>query len=365
MTNPNQVTLRVSNQDWHGWKSFSLSRQVDAVCGEASFSLTNRWHHEMQPVALYEGLPCSVLIGNEEVLNGYIIDFNPSFSASNHEVSVTCYDKTIDMVHCAALHNSGHFLNLDALELAGRLAEPFGVNVEAALSVGEKFASFKLEPGETAFTALDRALRQRELLAAPDGAGNLVLKRIGQERCIDSLVEGLNVETASASFSQQNRFSHYVVQGQQPGNDLVFGEEAAFVEDEARDPNVLRYRPMLIRAENQVNQASALKRARWEASVRAARAAGLNITVSGWRQTSGALWPLGALVSVDCPSLYVSKQEMVISKLTYSLTSTQGSTTRLELKHKDAFTPEPVKAGVQVSAGASRAVQEISDEQYA
>jgi prophage tail gpP-like protein len=355
---PNRISLRINNQDWYGWKSVTITRQVDALSGSASLSLADRWQYDMTPPALAEGMACQLLLGPDQLLNGYIDTLSISYGSGDHTLDVTLRDKSADLVDCSALHSPGHLLNLDLLEIAQTLAQPFAVPVRAETEVGPKFASFKLEPGETAFTALDRALRQRQILAMPDGAGGILLRRIGEVRAGDSLKLGNNLISIQASYSMVDRYSQYVVLGQQPGNNDTFGLNSAAVKAESSDPNVSRYRPLVIRAENQVTPSSAAQRAQWEASVRAARAATLEVGLYGWRQSGGQLWPLGGLVEVEeIPALRISRQELVISKIVYELSLASGSTTRLELKDKDAFAPKPVKLKAQVSAGAADALE--------
>jgi prophage tail gpP-like protein len=62
----------------------------------------------------------------------------------------------------------------------------------------------------------------------------------------------------------------------------------------------------------------------------------------GWRQDSGELWDINALAAVDFPYLRI-KQDLLITKVTYSLTMSGGTVTKLELKDPKAFEPEPPK----------------------
>jgi prophage tail gpP-like protein len=90
-----------------------------------------------------------------------------------------------------------------------------------------------------------------------------------------------------------------------------------------------------------VDISTARKRAQWEATVRAARAVSVSVTVQGWRQADGTLWPVNGLVQVDLPWLRISG-EMLITELTYSLDES-GTQTQMTLRRADAYTPEPEK----------------------
>jgi prophage tail gpP-like protein len=138
------------------------------------------------------------------------------------------------------------------------------------------------------------------------------------------------------------RFSDYIVKGQRAGTDNDYGESCAAVRGEARDIGVARYRPFMVRAEGQVTDGDAIRRARWEASTRAARSVTVAVTVAGWRQDDGSLWRINTLVPCRLPYLRI-EQDLLISRLTFSLTLDGGTTSRLELKDPKAFEPEPPK----------------------
>lgn len=350
------ITLRINGVDWSYWKSVEITRQMDAIAGAFSISLADKWVNGAQAMPIAAGMECEVLIGQDPVIKGYIDKSTPSFSAQDHGIGITGRDKSADLVDCSAVHKPGHWLNQDALQLCTLLAAPFAVNVTAEGDVGAPFPSFKLEQGETAFEAMDRALKQRELLACPDGAGGLVLLKVGARENGAALVQGENILSASAGFDMTDRFSDYLVQGQQTGNDEVYGLAACAVHAENRDPAVLRYRPLLVRAETNVNPASAKQRAAWECTVRAARAVTVSVTVQGFRQggvgsASGPLWQINALTDVDIPFLRLS-QQLIASKVTFRRDASSGSTTTLELKDPASFIPEPKQQGSGASTSA-------------
>ena len=188
-------------------------------------------------------------------------------------------------------------------------------------------------------------LKQRELLACPDGKGGLILLKVGGRQSGVTLKQGENILTAGAEFDLTDRFSDYLVDGQQPGNDQVWGKEAAAVHAETKDPAITRYRPLIIRAESRVDPATARQRAAWERTVRAARSVSVSVTVQGFRQGAGGagpLWLENALTDVDIPFLRVG-QQLVTASVTYRRDAEGGSTTTLVLKDPDSFKPEPKK----------------------
>jgi prophage tail gpP-like protein len=196
----------------------------------------------------------------------------------------------------------------------------------------------KIEPGESAWECLERALRQRELMAMPDSKGGIVIVAIGTGRATTALVQGQNVLSASADFDAKGRFSEYRVLAQNKGSDTESGKAVASVLGIAKDPTVGRYRPHIITGESPKDAATAKRRAAWEASVRAGRSSSVEVTVQGWRQGDGTLWPLNAMCRATLPFLRID-QDLMIGKVVHKFGS-GGTTTTLTLRSPAAYAQE-------------------------
>jgi prophage tail gpP-like protein len=336
--------LRVDGLEWKFWKNSEISVQLDAIAGTFNISAADPWKEGARMLPLAAGMECEVLIGPEyRVLTGYIDKVSPSLSATDHGIAVSGRSKSADLVDCSAVHKPGQWINQDALQLATILAAPFGVSVRSRADVGAPIASFKLEQGETAFEALDRVLKQRELLGMSFGDGGILLAKVGDKSSPAPLEQGKNVLSASADFDLTDRFSDYLLQAQQPGNDKEWGKAAAEVHAERKDPAIKRYRPLIVRAESRQDSAGAAQRAAWECTVRAARSVSVTVTVQGFRAAPGGeLWEENRLTDVKIPYLDID-QSLVTYKVTYKRDAQGGSTTVLELKDPEAFKPEPKK----------------------
>lgn len=335
------VRLEVGGREYQGWTSISITRSIEAISGRFSLGLTERWPGQPTVWPILPGTECAVSIGDDTVITGQVDSADPKFDADNHDVQVAGRDRTGQMVDCSAVHSPGEWSNIRLDKLARTLAAPFGISVKSETDTGAVFPVFKLQPGETAFEALDRGCRMRGVLPISDGVGGLVLTKPGQSRCSTALIQGQNVKSASLKNDITERFRAYIVRGSQSGSDYLEPEQSAAVEARAADAGAPAGRTLIIIAESAVDIASARKRAQWEATVRSARAVTVQVTVQGWRQGNGDLWPVNALVNVDLPWLRVSG-EMLISELTHTLDES-GTQTQMTLRRADAFLPEPEK----------------------
>lgn len=341
------VSLEIGGIAWKGWTEVAVTRAVDAVSGAFELGLVDRWSHEAQALPIAASMPVSIKTrasarpgaAEDQLIRGYIDRVKPGFGATDHKISISGRDASADLVDCAAVHKPGQWKGLKCSRLAEALAHPFGVAVRCTANQGAAIPVHKIEPGETAWECLERALRQRELLAMPDASGGILIAAIGTGRAVTALVQGQNILSASADYDAKGRFSEYRVLAQNKGSDAEHGDKAAAVVGIAYDATVGRYRPRVITGEAPKDAATAKRRAAWEASVRAGRSASVEVTVQGWRQGDGTLWPLNAMCRCTIPYLRVD-QDLMIGKVVHKLSDTGGTTTTLTLRSPLAYAQE-------------------------
>lgn len=336
------LILRVNGREYGGWKSASVTRGIEAIAGGFELSVSDRWAEQGEPWPINEEDDCELVIDGETIIQGAVDRVTLSFSG----ITISGRDRTGDMVDCSAILSKWEFRNVPLLTLAKQLAEPFGISVtmQAGLAA-PAVAKLTIDPGDTAFDALERVCRAAGVLPISDGRGGLVLTRAGSGLASTALVEGQNIlADASATFDCSGRFRRYIVLGQHPGSDEFSGGAAAAIRGECTDMGVERSaRVLVVRPEGAMTSALAKVRAQWEAKVRAGRAASVTIPVQGWRQGDGTLWPVNALVPVQSRRLGIGGQ-MLITQAVYSLDESGGKRTALNLRPPNAYIPEPVIA---------------------
>jgi prophage tail gpP-like protein len=245
------------------------------------------------------------------------------------------------LVDCSVNRADWEYNGKDIFDFIAIIAADFDISIDTSEDLPSPPRKLSLEPGETAFDAIDRACRIAAVLPISDGQGGLILTRTGSTKATTALVEGQNILSASADYDSSNRFATYLVLGQQAGWENLNGESASSVKASATDQNVRRTaRTLVVRPDGNTTVEHAKKRAQWEATVRAARADSISVTVQGWTQGDGSLWPINALVTMRSPLLGIDGQ-LLITQATYSIDD-GGTTTQLTLRRPDAYTPEPV-----------------------
>jgi prophage tail gpP-like protein len=342
------VHLVVNRRRYGGWKSIRIMRSIESIAGSFELDVSDRWPGQSEPWAIMEEDECRVEIDGVAVIEGYVDRRSISVSAEQRTLSYSGRDRAAALVDCTAILGRYTFRRVNILDLAAEIAGRFGIDVslQEGLELPSAPAKLVINPGDTAFQALEVVAQSAGVLLVSDGAGGLVLTRAGTARAT-ALVQGQNVLDASVSYDATERFRTYVVATQISGDDDASGD-ATRIQAEATDEGVRRTdRVLMIRPEGRMPKDLARRRGDWEARIRAARAETVTVTVPGWQQPAGTLWPINALTHVRVPAIGVDG-DMLITQTDYVL-SDQGELTTLRLVRPDAFTPEPVEAKVKPS----------------
>ena len=351
------VHLIVGGTKYGGWKGVRVTRSIESISGSFDLDVTDRWTDFEAYIPIQREDACRVEVAGETVIDGYIEKRGISISASMRSLSFSGRDKAAALVDSSVLIERWSFRNASVLHLAAAVCDPLGirVSVQPGLVLPKAPAKTVINPGDTGFQVIERAAQAAGVLVVSDGAGGLVITRAGAARAT-SLIEGQNIKEASVDYDGTSRFARYIVGTQIAGTDRASGI-ATRIQGEATDQGVRRpERVLLIRPEAGVTADYARRRADWEARIRAAKAGTVSVTVCGWQQPSGALWPVNALVSIRSPSLGLDG-DLLISQVEYSIDDGGGEVTKLSLVRPDAFTPEPTPT---VRTGGSGAWKELA-----
>jgi prophage tail gpP-like protein len=381
------VTVRIGGVDYDGWQAVSVQRGLEQAAAQFSCSVSERTTgFPQEPWVLRPGSPCSILLDGELVITGYIDTYMPRYDAHSHGVEIRGRSRTADFVDGAAIVPGGQFKQLSLLEIAERLAAPFGLSVTPTAGMAIESArpspdfvgpmpalqDVQVQQGETCHALLERLARLQGLLITDTAAGELALTRVGSGIAVAALVQGENILGASAELDASQRYSQYIVKGQRANTDdredgtqpaapggvrqtqappSAAGDSVRACLGAVLDSVVGRYRPWLLTAETQADDAMCQLRADWEARRRAGHSTRASVVVAGWRQLPGGpLWDVNLLVPVMSPWLGIDRV-LLISSVEFRKDE-GGSTTRLELTLPDAYaTAGDTIPGADVASG--------------
>lgn len=332
------VRLTVDGMIYGGWKSLTFRRSLEECCAAFSLEVTEKWPGTDARRPIKRGAAYSMSLGGDEVAAGYVDGTPRSYGTDMHSVSVKARCGLADIVDCAAIVDGPHeFSNIGLAEIAARLCKPYGVSVQTQCDLGAPFPRFAIQPGETVWSALDRAMRMRAVLAHSDARHTLVFTRAGLGgTAAGSLQLGQNVKSATGEFSFEQRFSDIIVRGQQESADDLDTTSEMQAEGRAHDAAVMRYRPTVIVGETVAADQTLTERAEWHKAVAYGRSATATYTVQGWRDAGGALWRPNTTVPVRDDYLEINEPLLIVST-ELQLSPEGGTTATLTVSHPSAY----------------------------
>ena len=347
-----KATITVNGTEHGGWTSVDINMGIEQLAPTFNLSFTDRWGAQdlfgaAEPVSIREGDACTIKINGDLILTGYVDTFNETESRQQHSMTVTGRAKTMDLVDCSAIIDGWQLRQKKIEDIAEALCAPFGIKVELLapipiiqpLDTGDPIRLFRVEQGETAHEALVRITRKTGLLMQTTAQGNLQLSRAPTVPVVGGII------TRTAKFSNvigqssytnsfEGRFDRYILKSQVGGDDDTNGVTSAQLEEEQRDDEVGRYRPLLILAEHPSERASLKVRAKWEANRRGASEK-LSYQLQGWSHIQG-IWNPNIQVRVD-DDRYDVHDFMLVTSVGLGQTKAGGTIASVQVTGPEAF----------------------------
>lgn len=301
------ITLRVDGQIYGGWQKVRITRSLRDIAGDFELSLTRKWDNASEMV-IKPLSACTVHIGNDLVLTGYVDDFIPSYDAREVSWVVSGRSKTSDLVDCSAIYKTGQWANVTLDRVARDICAPFGIDVVVECDLGDAFPRVAIEQGETCFELLDRLAKQRAVLLTTNEQGQLVLTQASETPMGVSLILGENILAARGNFSMRDRASEWIVKGSSYAGGATWDNAATSTiggqKAVVTDPAVTRYRPRILIAEDVTTVAGASKRGQWQKQRSIGEGTQTEITVAGWRTQGmegdqGPLWRINRMCPIQ------------------------------------------------------------------
>jgi prophage tail gpP-like protein len=365
MSTRDELILLVGGYRLSGWQSVRISRGIERCPSDFTISLTERFPHEVDALTVNAGDPCKVLIaGNansgaedgrtmQTLLTGYIDLVEYTLDAGRHSIAISGRSKCADLIDASAEWPNGQISGADAVEIATKLAAPYGITVSAPGDRGVRVLQTNLNIGESAFDIIERICRYGALLAYDGPDGNLILTRASSEQARGGFTQGRNVQAAHVTYRKDGRFSDYGCFLQSMD---VLGDtgEGGNLMATASDPGVKRHRTKYLITEAPSGGVDfAHRRVTWEANRRIGRSMQLHLTTDTWRDAGGVLWEPNTLAALSLPAMKLGTGDeprmWLITEVVYRREEGTGTTCDLTIMPPEAFeliplpqTPDPI-----------------------
>lgn len=348
VTTSDVLTLQVGDAQLAGWQRVKVTRSMDSIPASFDLEVTERYP-STPDIDIRPGQPCTVRIGADLVLTGYVEQYGASITPALHSIRVSGRSKSCDLVDCSAFlgsdeHPSMQVQGATALAISQRLAEKYGVTITSLAGDGASVPQFNINIGETVWDVVNRMMRVSGFVAYDMPDGSLVFAQAGSEEMASGFALGQNIEEASIAYSMDKRFKEYegfflsVMQVGVQGNlnDPQSGPIAI-------DYNVPRFRKRFVVSEQMSDGKSlAGQRAQWECNRNYGRSQELTLVCDSWRDAQGKLWAPNhqAPISARALKLDAPNPPWIIGGVTY-LRDENGQHAEITMMPREAFAPEP------------------------
>lgn len=346
-----ELTLKVDGKRLSGWTDVSVTLGMQQIPNSFRISATQESPILRDASSVREGQACEVSLGDDLVVTGYVDIVAPGFAPGSHDVQIIGRGKCQDLVDCSAEWKGCQISGANALEIAQKLAEPYGISVTMLgdAAPGSAVPQFNINVTDTPADIIELITRHAALVYYEGADGGLILAELSPQMAGSGFVEGQNIERARWVRSQAQRYSEYVCSLLSVDTSGLFEDQDGLFYHTEEDPNVGRHRRLVMVAEGVMGGLElAKKRAVWEAARRAGRGRSAVVTVDSWRDGKGKLWAPNTLAPVSLPSLGLTGAVWCISEVTFRLGERGGRTADVELLPQEAFQPEPIQLQPQI-----------------
>lgn len=346
-TSPGQSYTTTNARRIMGWTGVRVTRGIERCPNDFDVEFTEPYPGAADLV-IQPGDEVEVYLGADLVISGFVDRYMPGYSARQHTIRVTGRGRCQDLVDCSAYWSGGQFLNTPLLQIAQQLCAAYNIRVVLAYGAnqGPPIPQINVLVGEPIYDVLERLCRYCQLLCYEQADGSLLLSAVGTQSAACGFVEGVNVESASATYAMDGRFSDYdaVLMSL---NTLIDVGDGGNLLKRVTDSGVPRFRYHAIIAEQMAGATidethGAKARAFWEMNRRIGRAFQVRLTTDTWRDSAGALWTPNTLVPLDLPTLKLRQQTWLIADVTYRRDQHRGTTAELLIMPPQAFMPQPI-----------------------
>lgn len=358
------ITLEVNGNRYEGWTDISVFRSIETISGSFSFSATSSVSNVFPIKA---GAPCSVYVGNTQVIKGYVDTVDVSYDAEQHSISIRGRDITADLVD-STIAEVKEFTGFSLTSIIQKVLSDNNLSdIKVINETGTTLAPFEdYSPSsspvsQSIFDFIESYARKRQVLLTTDGTGNITISRSSTTIApvvLENRVNGSfnNIKSATASYNFTDRYNKYTLfsgqssAGFATGADIEY-ENVASQKGTSIDSSIRPSRTTQIISNTSDSNQNLAQLATWTKNLAKARSIEYTCTVYNYFQDDAETtpWTPNLLVQVNDDFADISAT-MLIKSVEYNLSVDGGSTTTLTLVDKDVYT---LQSSVDAATAAS------------
>ena len=287
----------------------------------------------------------TIFIGNELILNGFVVNIIPSVTDSSSAIIIEGYSKTGILNDCHFPPSSYplEFNNLTLFDIVSQTASYFNINAIDEAKDDYTFLDLDVKPETQAYDFISGLAKKRGVLLKSNNNGELILKK-------SSLLDGsftleenspgiLNISTnydGQKAFTTVTGILNYNDDDDEPVANSTTEKDQFLIDSGVSRPFVYQLDNI---EDGTITQSvkSKLRRG-WGERI------SYRMTVSGWRTPTGELWRDDLVFNLYYPSVMIYKTTKVIVKTSELIIDHENNNfTELEVTLPQAYNDEPLE----------------------
>ena len=342
--------VRISNTNYKTFKSFSVSRSIDDVCGAFNIGIT-RPPNDVTPFKT--GDIIDIILDDVQVMRGKIYEIIPEGDAISDDIILAGRDITGDIVDSTVPDDSKVYTDgVSIFDIAGKILRSLGLGnkIQIINLSGESIKSLSFtkeeiiscKTGYTVIKFLLKYCRKRQLFLNTDVFGNLVFFKAKGFKTGNQIINEFknnqnNVVSYKSKFNISKRFHKYICKSQDSalwlgGDDAIVDTDGIGIDGQIETTRILEFKSV-----ESMSAEEAKNRAAEEANVRRARGFEYTAVVQGFKDKRP--WAINQFVTVSDEKADVHG-EFLIKGVVFNLDNLSGRTTKLILTDRDAYTAQ-------------------------
>lgn len=321
MTTPDVVTVTLGGLQYTNWDEV----EITAAVNHAARTFKIQAALDASLAAFVPFAPVQIFGNSDLMFTGYIDEVSATLESKQAKVSISGRAKGQDIVDCSADHTKPDYVNKSPLDIAND-QDQFGIGFAADLAL-DQIDRTRPNPGESVFSFLSDLCDEQDatMHGQPDGSIKITQAGANPPRQTGALIEGVNIEKIETQIGSSgrdkhghhhphhSRHSHVHVHGQRYRDN---GAQATQIYATAQDSTVPRYRPHHHLHHRHTTRGHVQKKAQHKRETEAGNGLRATVTVSSWRDETGALFMPGNKVFVESPTVNLV-QDMLIEQISY------------------------------------------------
>lgn len=329
----------------------SFQESMVEFTNEASFSIAL---DGTEKAPFFVDDECVVYLDDTKVMTGYIYDVDLSYGKETHSLSYIVRDKTADFSDSDIDSVSDLSGSLSLVQIIEKIAQGIGTSI----SVSNEFPELKnfdldvdgISPefADSAFDYVEGLARKRQVLLSTNPDGEIAIYRNSGE-LLDGKIqnsiddeENNNILSCSFSLKTSSTYNKYVVRsqpdsktGKSPFGSGISNKEMTNQVGFTVDSNVRSGRQRCLIAEESSTGTTNEQRAIWQKDFSDVDSQSYSVVLQG-HSIGGKIFQSNRLIQVSDDFARIN-EELLIKSVSAVYSTSEGSTTTLDLVNKNAF----------------------------